>query len=454
MRAVVRSGGRVEGEVRVPGDKSIAHRWLIFAASAEGRSELSGIPSALDVASTARCMAALSGDEALASWAVDAAAEGEGERLTWNTSQPRNYKDEVHVEGEGRGALAPPSGPLDCGNSGTTMRLVSGLVAGCHFTTVLEGDEALSVRPMERIAGPLRLMGASVATSEGHAPLEISGGGLTGIRYATLTPSSQVKGAVLLAGLAAEGETTVEESAPTRDHTERFLRAVGGPVAADGNSVTVSAWRYPGFSGRLPGDPSSASFVLAAGALTGGAVSVPDIGLNPTRTHFLDVMRRMGVELATEGTWESVGEPAGVIAVHGVGSGLRGTVVPAAEFPLVHDEVAVLAALATAADGETRFEGAGELRVKESNRLEGLADGLRGLGAGAEVQGDALVVAGGGLSGGSADGLRDHRLAMAFVVAGLSARAECSVDGIEWASITFPGFVATMQGLGARLEVS
>ncbi len=453
MRAVVRPGGRVAGEAKVPGDKSIAHRWLIFAASGQGRSELTGVPAALDIASTARCMGSLTGDEGLSSWAAAAAAEDEGERHTWNKSQPRNYKHEVHVEGKGRGGLSSVSGPLDCGNSGTTMRLLSGVAAGCDFRTILDGDEGLGARPMERVAEPLRLMGADVTTSDGHAPLEITGGRLAGIGYAPATPSSQVKGAVLLAGLAASGDTTVEESTGTRDHTERFLRAVGGPVEIGQASVTVSPWQHPGFAARLPGDPSSAAFVLAAAALTGGTVSISDVGLNPTRTHFVDVMRRMGVEVSTEETWESVGEPAGVVAATAGGS-LRGTVVTAQEFPLVHDEVPLLAALATAADGETRFEGAGELRVKESNRLEGLAQGLRGLGADAEVQGDALVVAGGGLAGGTADALRDHRLAMAFVVAGLSARAECSIEGIEWTAITFPGFVAAMDALGARMDVS
>ncbi len=454
MRATVRPGGRVDGEVQVPGDKSIAHRWLVFAGSAEGRSELTGLPAALDVASTARCMAALSGSEALSAWAEGAAAEGEGDGPTWNEQPPRNYKDEVHVEGEGRAALTASSDPLDCGNSGTTIRLTAGLVAGCAFRTVLEGDEALSTRPMERIAEPLRLMGATVATRDGHAPLEITGGRLTGIRFEPPTPSSQVKSGVLLAGLAAQGETTIAEASPTRDHTERLLRALGGPVWVGDNAVTVSAWRHPGFAGRLPGDPSSSAFVVAAAALTGGRVSIADVGLNPTRTHFVDVMRRMGVEISTEETWESVGEPAGVMnAAMGAGK-LMGTVVPASELPLVHDEVPVLAVLAAAADGESRFEGAAELRIKESNRLEGLAEGLRALGAGAEVQGDALVIAGGGIAGGSADTLRDHRLAMAFVVGGMAARGACSVEGIEWASITFPGFVATMQGLGASLEVS
>jgi 3-phosphoshikimate 1-carboxyvinyltransferase len=337
------------------------------------------------------------------------------------------------------------------------MRLVTGIAARLPGRTVLDGDASLRRRPMERVAEPLRLMGASIRTRVGHAPLEIEGGALVGVRYACPVPSAQVKSAVLLAGLAAEGETAVTEPAPTRDHTERALEALGAPVRRSPTSgeVAVRAFDPPGFSASVPGDPSAAAFLLGGAAVTGGGVTVEGVGLNETRGRFLAVMERLGASVRAEALEGStaLGEPLGSLAGGAGAAGLRGATVRADELPLVIDEVPILAAMAAHAEGESRFEGGGELRVKESDRLTGLADGLRALGGEAAVEGDALVVGGGGLAGGRADGGEDHRLAMALAVAALGARGPSAIDGIGWAAVSFPGFVEALVGLGGRVEI-
>ena len=332
------------------------------------------------------------------------------------------------------------------------MRLLAGVVASAPFEVVLTGDESLRARPMERVARPLRAMGASVETTEGHPPIRIRGGRLHGISFRCPVPSAQVKGAVLLAALAAEGETVVLEPAPTRDHTERALAHLGAPIRVPApGEVHLSAFQHAGFSARVPGDVSSAAFLIAAAALTGGELRVEGVGLNPSRTRFLEVMARMGVRAEPHVLGEELGEPVGEIHVR-PSTELVGTTVPAEELPLVIDEVPVLTALAAHARGESRFAGAGELRVKESDRLEGLAAMVRALGGSAAVEGDDLVLAGGGLQGGLADACGDHRMAMAAAVAGLGARAEVEVEGAEVADVSFPGFVETLRALGASIE--
>jgi 3-phosphoshikimate 1-carboxyvinyltransferase len=451
MRLLVEPGARLRGEASVPGDKSIAHRWLLLAALARGRSRLVGVPGSLDVRSTAGVVGALLSDPQvrLEGW-------GPSTPTTGRVDPSAERGTVVEVEGGGGTALRPPRETLDCGNSGTTMRLVTGIAARLPGRTVLDGDASLRRRPMERVAEPLRLMGARIRTRDGHAPLEIEGGALVGVRYACPVPSAQVKSAVLLAGLAAEGETVVIEPAPTRDHTERALEALGGPVHRRPTSgeVAVRAFEPPGFSAGVPGDPSAAAFLLGAAAITGGGVTVEGVGLNETRGRFLAVMERLGASVQADGLTASaaLGEPVGSLAGGPGAAGLRGVTVPADELPLVIDEVPILAAMAAHAEGESRFEGAGELRVKESDRLAGLAEGLRGLGGDAAVEGDALVVGGGGLAGGRADGREDHRLAMALAVAALGALGPSAVAGIGWTSVSFPGFVEVLAGLGARVE--
>jgi 3-phosphoshikimate 1-carboxyvinyltransferase len=438
----------------VPGDKSIAHRWLILAATARGRSRLVGLPASLDVRSTAACLGLVSerGRPALEAWARNGAARTEGNGSTWNDDDPEGTAITLEVEGEGRLALTEPMDRLDCGNSGTTMRLVAGTLAAAPFRSFLVGDASLTARPMERVAAPLREMGAIVTTTDGHAPVEIVGGSLYGISYALPIPTAQVKGAVLLAGIAAEGETSVTEPAATRDHTERALAALGAPVSVEGTTVTLQGvYQHDGFAGVVPGDVSSAAFLVAAAALTGSELTIRDIGLNPSRLHFLEVMRRMGVLMETHPTGEELGEPVGDLWV-GAGAELRGTEVSASELPLVIDEVPVLALLASHARGETWFMEAAELRAKESDRLSGLADGVRALGGHAGVEGDDLVVPGLGLRGGVADSRGDHRLAMAFAVAALAGDAPSEIEGMEAADVSFPGFVEALRTLGASVE--
>ena len=331
------------------------------------------------------------------------------------------------------------------------MRLLAGVLAASPFTSVLVGDESLRGRPMDRVAEPLRQMGADVLTTDGHAPVQVTGGALRGIRFETPVASAQVKSAVLLAGLAAEGETTIVEPVRTRDHTERALLHLGAPVQSSGaGRVTVEAFQHGGFSAEGPGDVSSAAFLVAAAALTAGELTVSAVGLNPSRTRFIDVMGRMGVVIEHLQTGSELGEPVGDLHVAKC-EGLRGTTVGPDELPLVIDEVPALAALAAHAVDATRFLGAGELRHKESDRLHGLARLVRSLGGHAAVEGNDLVVVGGGLAGGSAHAGGDHRIAMALAVAGLAARGPVEVEGMEAADVSFPGFLETLRGLGAQI---
>jgi len=436
MRLRVRPSRPLRGTVSVPGDKSIAHRWLLLAAAADGDSEIDDLPHADDVRSTAACVLRLTPSQpGLEAWL-------------------RGGSGPVRIGGRGWAGLVPPAWPLDCGNSGTTMRLLAGALAGRPFACVLEGDESLALRPMERVAEPLRLMGAEVHTEGGHPPVQVIGGGLRGIEYRPPVPSAQVKGAVLLAGLQAEGETVVDESAfgtdgpPTRDHTERALAGLGARVGSAAGRVSVAAFQHPGFRSAVPGDPSAAAFLLAGAAIIPGSdVEVRGVGVNPSRLAFAPLM-----EVAV-GTAESevLGEPVGSLARRD--GGQRAVEVPAELLPALVDEVPALAAVAAHAPGESRFRGGAELRVKESDRLEGLAMGLRGLGGRAEIQGDDLVVAGGGLPGGEADSQADHRLAMALAVAALGGERESVIHDIQWASVSFPGFVETLRALGADVEI-
>src|SRR5919204_94601 len=390
MEVSVRPGARIGGEAVVPGDKSIAHRWLILAACGDGTSELGEVPPSLDVASTARCLAALAPEARaeLERWAEGARGWGKADGFTANNAHPRRRAPALKVRGGGWASLEGSRHPLDCGNSGTSLRLLAGIACGSTFETVLTGDESLRRRPMERIARPLRHMGAEV----------------------------------------------------------------GGPVTVEPNRVSVRAFQPPAFAAAVPGDVSSAAFLVSAAAITGGELLVKDVGLNPSRTRFLDVLRRFGVRVEGRPRGSELGEPVGELFVRAAAA-LRGTLVPAEEVPLVIDEIPALAAIASHAEGETRFEGAAELRVKESDRLQGTARAIRGLGGHAEVHGEDLVIGGGGLEGGSATADLDHRMAMALAVAALGARGPSRIDGIESAEVSFPGFLEGLSRLGARIEV-
>ena len=332
------------------------------------------------------------------------------------------------------------------------MRLLAGLVASAPFTTVLRGDASLSTRPMERVAAPLRAMGAEVATEDGHPPVTIRGADLGGIDFEAEVPSAQVKGAVLLAALTASGRTSFTEPVRTRDHTERALTALGASVRETDTGVVLEGpFQHEGFRGHVPGDPSSAAFVLGASAISGGEVVLTGVGVNPTRLGFVGVLRRMGVDVEIETDAVELGEPVGTMRLR-AGGGLRSVQVRADELPHVIDEVPLLVALAAHADGPSRFEGASELRVKESDRLSALAEGIRGLGGDARADGDDLEIAGGGLAGGAAGSAGDHRIAMALVVAALAAERPSEVEGAEWSAVSFPGFLGLLRALGAELQ--
>jgi 3-phosphoshikimate 1-carboxyvinyltransferase len=454
MRATVEPGSSLEGSLAVPGDKSIAHRWLILAATAEGTSRLAGLPPSLDVRATAACLAMIapSARSALQGWLGEDPTEAKGHGFTWDSRDRDAANRVVMVEGEGRSSLVEAQEALDCANSATTARLLAGVVAACPLASVFVGDESLTPRPMERVAAPLRLMGADVETTHGHLPMRVRGRRLSGRRYDAPVASAQVKSAILLAGTAASGTTTVVEPAATRDHTERALEALGARVERFGRAVSVRAHQHGGFDADVPGDLSSAMYLVVAAAVTGSSISISGIGLNPTRARVLAVLARMGVPTSARTVETRLGEPVGELTVLPGGSP-HPTTVESDELALVIDEVPALAVLAAHADGPSSFRGAGELRLKETDRVAAIASVVRSLGGQASVEGDDLVIAGGGLRGGRADAAGDHRIAMASVVAGLGAREPVKVEGVEAADVSYPGFVAALGRLGARIAV-
>ena len=436
----VTAGGSLRGELRVPGDKSISHRALMLAALADGTSRITGLSGGADVAATATAVAALgaevestggaagaSGAE-LASTAAPFAAPSAGLESTGGA---------VVVRG---GTLRRPAGPIDVGNSGTSIRLLAGIAAGCPFTTVLGGDASVNRRPMDRVAEPLRRMGAVIEGAGGgrRAPLRITGGALRGIHWQPPVASAQVKSAVLLAGLFAEGETAVAEPIATRAHTEEMLAAFGADVRTGGGEVVVRASRPAPFDFAVPGDPSAAAFWLVGAAVVPGSeVTVQDVYHGQGRDGFLRVLARMGADVSVVPTGE---RRARLACRHGP---LRGVTVATSEVPDLIDEIPVLAVAAAVADGPSRFEGAGELRHKESDRLRSVLAGLAALGASADVDGDALVVHGGArLRGGRIDAAGDHRIAMAFCIAALAAPDgdETVIGGWQSVATSYPNF--------------
>jgi 3-phosphoshikimate 1-carboxyvinyltransferase len=342
----------------------------------------------------------------------------------------RDIPNGVVVRGTGlESPFRAPSSPLDCGNSGTTMRLLIGILSGQPFESTLIGDSSLSRRPMERVAGPLREMGADISLTDGHAPVRVSGKRpLKAIRYKLPVPSAQVKSAVLLAGLWSGGETSVEDPFASRDHTERLLAWFGGRDLRSDRELVV------------PGDPSSAAYFLAAAALVpGSSVTVKGVGLNPTRLGFIQALRDMGGRVASTIKGGQTGEPFGDL--RGGYAELKAITISAGRIPSMVDEIPMLAVLAASARGTTRIEGLGELRHKESDRLEGTAENLRRMGAKARVEGDALVIEGPtAFQGARIETFSDHRLAMAFAVAGLAADGETILSDKECAAISYPSF--------------
>jgi 3-phosphoshikimate 1-carboxyvinyltransferase len=423
---IVLSARRFGGAVRVPGDKSISHRALILGALATGRTTIRGLAPGGDCRSTLACLNALG-----VSTTESAGLSG----AVWN------------VEGLGLGGLRAPARPLDAGNSGTTARLLMGVLAGHHFSATLSGDASLRRRPMRRVAEPLASMGARIDTTGGCLPATVQGGRLQGIAYRMPIPSAQVKSAVLLAGLHAEGVTTVSEPQPTRDHTERALAAFGADITVGLDGVAVRGRRALAAADvAIPGDPSSAAFwAVAAAGIPGAAVAIEGVCLNPTRTSFLGVLERMGADVSVEIDDRPGGEPRGTLTVRH--RALRPVEIQPSEVPGLIDELPVLAALATYG-GALKVTGAGELRVKESDRIAALAAGLRALGADIEEYDDGFSVSGDRrLSGGTADAAGDHRLAMTFAIAALGAGGESRIRGADAVSISYPGFFDTLEGL-------
>jgi 3-phosphoshikimate 1-carboxyvinyltransferase len=425
--------GPLAGRVRVPGDKSISHRSLMLGAIASGTTRITGLLEAEDVINTAKAVTALG---------APAARIGDG----WE------------VRGRGVGGLLAPAADLDFGNSGTGARLMMGVIAGNDIRVRMVGDASLSRRPMRRVLIPLRKMGLGVIEDRETLPLTLQGSStLVPIDYVTPVPSAQVKSAVLLAGLAAAGETTVIEREATRDHTERMLRYFGATVrteARDGaTAITVTG--HAELEGRqvaVPSDPSSAAFLAAAAAIVPGSdVTVEGVLVNETRTGFYTTLREMGADIAFENERAANGEPIADIRVRH--RRLKGVRVPAARAPSMIDEYPVLSVVAAFADGETRMDGLAELKVKESDRLAGTAAGLVANGIGATVDGDSLIVAGGRTvrGGGTVETHMDHRIAMAFLILGLGTDRPVTVDDVSFVATSFPAFQGLMMGLGAKL---
>lgn len=416
----IRPARSFRGTFRMPGDKSITHRAFIFGALAEGVTAIEGASGGDDCTSTKRCLVAL------------------GARFE---SDPGS--DLITVQGSA--PLVEPAQPLDCGNSGTTIRLLMGLLAASSFESELAGDESLNRRPMERVAGPLRQMGARIETTNGRPPVRIRGGSLQGAALTPVAASAQIKSAILLAALQAEGRTIVHEPIPTRDHTERMIRRFGGRIQRTGAEISIDGpQRLQATRILVPGDPSSAApFVVAALLLPDSEVTIEGVLLNPHRVRYLDILREMGGEIETTTTSAADAEPSGRIVARS--SSLTGIRIPPEDVPAVVDELPILAVAGALAQGRLEVRGASELRVKESDRIASMVEGLSALGARIEEFEDGFSVSGGRtLSGAPVRSHGDHRIAMALSVAALSARGDTEVEGSEVVSISLPGFFSEL----------
>ncbi|HUS83444.1 MAG TPA: 3-phosphoshikimate 1-carboxyvinyltransferase [Dehalococcoidia bacterium] len=429
MEKRIASPRRLSGSIAVPPDKSISHRAAILNAIAAGPAAVESFLPAADCLATLACLRLLG--------------------VSWTLQERTNAGSDLAITGRGLAGLGESEDVLDARNSGTTMRLLAGLLAGRPFLSVLTGDESLRSRPMARIVEPLREMGAQVwGRNRGTlAPLAITGGRLRGIHHRSPVASAQVKSAILLAGLQAEGDTLFEEPARSRDHTERMLRAMGADVKEEGVALRLSplAKDLTPLSLRVPGDFSAAAFWLVAAATHADAeLTLPDVGVNPTRTGLLDALREMGAQVTVSNQRVTGGEPVADLKVR---SGrLKGVVV---EGPLVVrliDEVPVLAVAAAMAEGRTVIRDVGELRLKESDRVKLIIQELKRMGARIDEEGDALVIEGTGrLNGAVCDSHGDHRLAMALAVAGLVAEGETVVEAAEATDVSYPGFWRTLE---------
>jgi 3-phosphoshikimate 1-carboxyvinyltransferase len=420
-----------DATVRVPGDKSISHRAIMLGSIAEGTSHVRGF---------------LPGEDCLATLAAF---------RQMGVSIEADDDTSLTIEGVGLGGLRAPAGRLDLGNSGTAMRLMAGLLAGQAFDTELIGDASLSGRPMGRIIDPLTSMGAVIESDcDGTPPLQIRGGlKLRSIDYSPPIASAQVKSCILLAGLYADGETSVTEPAVTRDHTERMLRTLGASVRSRDGQVSVTGRpTLKGTNLEIPGDLSSAAFVVLAALLAKDAqVTIRSVGVNPTRTGVLDILKSMGADIELANPRNLGAEPVADLRVRS--SALKGTKVDPALVSLAIDEFPVLFIAAAAAEGETVFDGLAELRVKESDRVAAMAQGLAALGIEVEETDDGAIVQGGSLGTGVVDSRDDHRIAMSFAVAGTVASGPVTIHDVDNVATSFPGFVELLSELGAKISV-
>ncbi|WP_428384155.1 3-phosphoshikimate 1-carboxyvinyltransferase [Nevskia ramosa] len=427
---VVQPGGQLSGSLRVPGDKSISHRAVMFGSLAEGVSEVTGFLTGEDCLCTMKAFQAM------------------GVRIE------QLGPTHLRVHGVGLHGLKAPSGPLDLGNSGTSMRLMSGLMAAQAFETTLIGDASLSKRPMRRIVDPLRQMGATIATTEkGTSPLKFSAaGGLKAISYESPVASAQVKSGILLAGLYADGKTEVREPEASRDHTERMLRGFGVEVEAmPGYAAVRGGQRLKATNIEVPADISSATFPMVAAAIVPGSdLLLTAVGVNPTRTGIIEILRRMGTQIDLTNERLFGGEPVADIRVRG--GQLKGIAIGGDLVASAIDEFPAVFVAAACASGTTVVTEAEELRVKESDRIAAMCDGLTALGVSAIAQPDGAIITGGGIGGGTVDSKGDHRIAMSFAIAGLRATGAITILDCANVNTSFPGFVSLMGKAGLRVS--
>ena len=428
----VQPGGKLTGSIRVPGDKSISHRSIMLGSLAEGVTHVSGFLEGEDALATLNAFKAMG-------------VEIEG---------PDNGK--VTIKGVGMNGLQSPEQALDLGNSGTSMRLMSGLLAGQGMEVTLIGDESLSKRPMKRVTEPLAGMGAEINTTpKGTSPLVIRPvDGLRGVHYDMPVASAQVKSCLLLAGLYADGETSVTEPAPTRDHTERMLRGFGYEVKTEGNRISLNGGdKLTACDLDVPSDISSTAFFLVGASIAEGSELVLEhVGMNPTRDGVITILRLMGADIEVMNERDVGGEPVADLKVRS--AKLKGIRIPEDQVPLAIDEFPALFVAAACAEGETVLTGAEELRVKESDRIQVMADGLQALGVLADPTPDGIVIQGGSISGGRVNSHGDHRIAMSFAMAALRADGEITIDNCANVNTSFPGFAQLAANTGLSIKAS
>jgi 3-phosphoshikimate 1-carboxyvinyltransferase len=427
-QVIVRPARNLRGSVSLPGDKSISHRYAMLAAIADGPSRLENYSTGADCTSTLGCLRSLG--------------------IKWERVE--NAENAIAVQGSGL-ALAAPSEPLDCGNSGSTMRMLSGILAGQKFASQMTGDESLSRRPMQRVIAPLTAMGAQIASENGRPPLRITGADLEAIDYEMPVASAQVKTCLLFAALFADGETRIVEPLRTRDHGEVALTSFGAHLDRHKNEVRLrGGQRLRGLEARVPGDISSAAFFLCAAALfPNSQLTVTSLLMNPTRARLLDILMQMGLRISVTQLEETHGELVGTLQVQG--GKLKGALIAGADSAALIDEIPVLAAIAPYTEQGIEVRDAKELRVKESDRIAAIAANLRALGAQVEEKEDGLKIPGGQtLRGAELESFGDHRIAMAFSIAALRAQGETLMRGSECAAISYPKFFDTLEGLVER----